>query len=209
MNNIFAEDAVNLTSLPSDKQTRSIAEMARRLVTVNTTISNLKNELAEVEIEKKQLAHIDLPQAFDLVGTDRIGIPDSDVDIVVVPYYHANILTGEYDPDPEPAFNHLEHLGGGDILKTTVAITFGRDEIDNARALITYIENWNGWPSANRPITLRRGTPWNTLTAWLKEYLRDTTDGRPLPNLDLLGATVGRVCKIVARKITAKGKTRK
>lgn len=206
-NNIFAADALDLTSLPSDQETRSITLLAQDLIAVNTRITILKDQLEYAENERKQLAHYLLPDAFDSIGTDRIGVPGANVDIIVVPYYHANILTGDTDPDPTPAFDHLEYLGGGDILKTTVSITFGRGDLRIARDLIAHITNWNGWPSKDRPITLRRGTPWNTLTAWLREYLTDTSDGRPLPNLPLLGATVGRVCKIVARK-TAKGKPR-
>jgi hypothetical protein len=46
--------------------------------------------------------------------------------------------------------------------------------------------------------SVKRGVPWNTLTAWFKaEHKR-----KPLPAkaMELLGATVGRVAKVVKQK---------
>jgi hypothetical protein len=212
---LFAEDAVNITSMPTDDEARSIGDLARELLFVEGEFSRTEAHLDAIRDRRKVLRHIALPDAFDRVGTDRLGVPDSDppLDIVVVPYYHASIPTDEESPNPEPAFDHLEELGAGDLLRTTVAVSFGRGGVEAARDLLDYISRWNS--PEQYTTSLRRGVPWNSLTKWLREYMEDIANpsegdkALPSPDLALLNATVGRVAKIQKRKTTATARRRK
>lgn len=209
---VFATDAATITSVPSTDQVRSIAEGATLLVAATNRVKELEAALDAAKAERKRLAHDVLPPLFDEAGTDRIGLPDDDLDLVIRPYYHASI-GGDMPPDQqEAAFDHVEDLGGGNLLSTVIEIKLNRNQLEEARNLLERLRGMNDLPEGVI-FRLTRGIPWATLTSFLREFferrddvLQSIGEGEEppapydkTPNLELLGATVGRVAKIEKR----------
>lgn len=205
MEDIFAQDAAYIAAAPDDEQLRSVAAGARRLLEIERELEHTRIRLAELQETRRKLSQQELPALFDEVGTDRIGLPDSELDVVVEPYFYANISSSWEEEKRTAAFDHLESLGAGALVRYAVTVSFDRDEIALARDFIAHVQRWNSL--GNRTIETKRAVPWNSLTAWLREYITNPPAINAAPvALDLLGATVGRVCKIVKRAGKRKGK---
>jgi hypothetical protein len=103
----------------------------------------------------------------------------------------------------ERAFGMLEQLEAGDLIKVVVSVVFGRREYAEARKLVERLEKAGYAPQ------IEKNTPWNTLTAWLREQWprlsKAWAEGdKSVPDrtrlLEALGATVGWVVKLKKRK---------
>lgn len=103
-------------------------------------------------------------------------------------YYHANIP----DEHAAEAFAHLQKIGQADLIKSVFTISFGLKESKAAEHFQRSLDK------AGIDYSLKQGVPWNTLTAWLKvEHKRKPLSVRAM---EILGATVGRVVKVVKQK---------
>lgn len=150
-----------------------------------TRIKQINEQLEEIKFKT-------LPDLLDANGIPSLALaPEGNrpgVEISVGPYYRANIAA-EWEPERRAAaFRWLDDNGHGDMIKTIVAVAFGRDQRDEALKFKARVEKAGFLP------VLSEAIPWATLTAWLKgEYERDAI---PKPPLETLGATVGRVVKL-------------
>jgi hypothetical protein len=241
-------------SLPTTAVVTDLTEAGRLLAVATDRVKAAEAELDAAKSERKRLAHDVLPALFDSANADRIGLPDAGLDVVIRPYYHANI-GGDMDPEQkERAFDHVEELGGGDLIATVVEIKLGRGQLKSAeeirsallsapilsrqdvgtlsravmenklsnhqRAILLQILDSCVHVPDGGLVRLSRGIPWATLTSFLREWfdrrdaaLEECAEGQSpaapfdkVPNLDLLGATIGRVAKIEVRP---KRKTRR
>lgn len=187
------ETMFDVSKIPDDERLRLLSSRCQRLALVSDRIDRLKKDLEGLEAEKNKLARHELPDLFDRCHTDRIGVPGEDVDVVVEPIYHANIKSDWPEQQREVGFDSLERCGGGDLIRVTMEVGFGRGELELARAAAEHLKKWNEF--GNREIRISRGVPWNTLTSFVREQIEA---GNPMPMEDL-GATFGRVCKIKKR----------
>jgi hypothetical protein len=138
------------------------------------------------------------------MGQDRIGLPDAAVDLVLEPFYHANIAVDWEPQRREEAFKWLEENGHGDLVKVNVMFSFRKEQLADARWLQTAvkliqaaqaecgIETENTIPDP----TMKMEVHYGTLTAFVREQVEC---GAELP-LEKLGATVGQIVKIKPRK---------
>lgn len=109
-------------------------------------------------------------------------------EVRVEDYYKANI-PGE---TAEQAYAYLKSRKSEDMIKVSYEIGFGLGEAAKAERFQRSLEK------AGIAFSMKRGVPWNTLTAWFREEYKK----KPLPAkaMALLGATVGRVAKVVKQK---------
>jgi hypothetical protein len=171
-----------------------IYERAAEMARLESVIAEKKRELLELEDDRAKLAHVTLPQLFDQVHTDRIGVPGWNADIEMVTYCHASITKEWPDERREEAFAELERVGGDDMIKITVAVPFSKKEFELAAEFLRYVRGWNRL--GGHEVRVEKVVAWNTLTKFVEDLVR-----RKVP-LDLakIGAIVRRECAIAWRK---------
>lgn len=220
----LAREAADVSSAPSDEQIAKLRVKALELVSAEEEVSRLERDLEAAKQRKNALAHKELPEIFNDLGVDNFGLADAGefgVDLQLSPYYKASIQADWDEDKKERAFDHLEEIGGGDLVKTEVKFVLGRGQIELARTIVACIrtlaeameaEGCGDIPQAS----ISKGVPWNSLTSFVKERtaLEQTPDflvlleqaaeadepPPPTMNLEVLNATVGQVVKIKARK---------
>lgn len=193
----LAADAATLPG-PSEDALEKLRKRAVELFDADRRVVAAEAELEAAKDERTRLAQRELPAIFDAAGVDRIGLPEQGADMLVQPYYHASLSAERMEPAAlEAAFDHLEALGGGDLIRTSVIVPFPREGIESARRLLVSLR------AAHPDVRLDRSVPWASLTAFIREiYEADgaSAGNRPPVDLEALGATVARVCKIKLRK---------
>jgi len=184
-----------MSSFVSDDNLLKAQTMALELANLKQEIENTEYHLKEMKSRLNTLAMREIPQFFDDVAkTDLVGVPQAGVNVRIVPYFHANIKSDWPEEQRDRAFNYLETEGYGSIVSVVVSVSFQRGELDKARALELMLRRSN--LGNTNPPKLEMGVPWNTLTALVKEQV---TAGNSI-DLEILGATVGRMAKIEKRK---------
>lgn len=189
------DDKVDMSSFASDDNLIKGRQLAEQFAKLDQEIADLEAALEAKKKERLELQRRTIPDFFDRVlKTDRIGLPESNVDVTVVPYYHANIAADWEEERRTKAFDYLEKSGHGDLISGVMEIKFRRGELKEIRQLMDFIRN-SPFGNTYTPTT-SMGIPWNTLTAFVREQMENS---KPL-NLEVLGATVARQAKIVKRK---------
>lgn len=188
-------ETIDMSSLASDEKLARAREMATELVRLDALVETTETELSSLKEQRLELMRKGIPDLFESIGIDKIGVPSASVDVVVAPYYHANIASDWPEERRTAAFEWLEREGHGDIVKATLQVVFRRDELPLARELEELIRT--AWGSANsHPPQIEMNVSWNTLTSLVREQAEA---GEEIP-LETLGATIGRQAKIKKRK---------
>jgi hypothetical protein len=173
----------------------AVATKAAEARDLEHEISDLEERLKDRKAALRTIYHTELPELLDQAQTDRVGIPASGnmpaVDLRLTPYYNANIWAGWPPERRDAAFKALTDLGHGDLIKTEITVTIPRAERETAQKLINNLTHLGYDPQ------IRQSVHFKTLTAWLKEQFEH---GNPLPPLEVIGAEVGRVVKLIERK---------
>jgi hypothetical protein len=224
MHDLFADDApppLDASQAPTDAAARRVATAARALALADARLARAEALVETVRRRRNDLATRVLPELMDSVGQDRCGLPDMNCDVVVEPFYAAAIRA-DWEPDRrDAAFAHLEELGGGDIVRAQLAVTFAKEDLPAARRLLVIVDEWVMRSEVDAQTSLDLTVHWKTLTSWLAahvEHERAVDPHVPLPqwnasrlNPELLGATIGRKAKVVRRKekTPSRGRRRK
>lgn len=106
------------------------------------------------------------------------------VQVEVKPDVRAGIAAG-WDPERRAqGFAYLDEVGGGDLVRVTVAVSFDRGDRTSASQLASIIrERYRRDPEVKEDVNAQ------TLSAWLRERIRA---GWLPEKLDLIGGYVGR-----------------
>lgn len=191
------------TDAPGEEESRKLTILGRELYSVDTEIQALELKLEERKARKKEIQMRELPEYFRSINQDKLGLPEFDVDLVLEPFYHANIKAEWPDEQRQKAFDYLEARGDGDLIKTVLELQFGRKELWKVRWLLAHIKlladevNKYNEPQLTLPEPyIRMGVMWNTLTAHVRSVIEK---GEQL-DLEILGAEVGQIVKIKPRK---------
>lgn len=134
------------------------------------------------EAEARRLAEEDIPALMQELGVQKIKL-DSGEEIKVELEVYAQI-SRENKP---AAFQWLEENGHGGMIKTEVTVAFGRDELEQAKAVAQSIAEQTGKDAA-----IDRSVHASTLKAWLRERIKA---GAVIP-LELFGARPVNTAKI-------------
>lgn len=175
-----------------------------KLDAIRAKMRELRDEqIVKAELEEKLKAHnirindllwSELPTVMDenLVRSFEIG-PEGNkppLSISIEDYYKANIPAERQ----EEAYAFLKTRKAEDLIKKQFIISFGLGEAKQAEAFERNLVK------AKVPFEVKQGVPWNTLTAWFREEYRKRPVSFKTATLELLGATVGRVAKVVKAK---------
>ena len=155
----------------------TVAGMARAIRDKEAEVADLEQKL---KAEKKVLLKMtdeDLPTMLAEIGLTSMSLDDGS-QISVKPTYGASILV---DNKPK-AYDWLRDNGYDDIIKNTVACTFGRGEDDKASAFKAFAEK-EGYFAEQET-----GIHHSTLRAFVKERVENGDD---FP-MELFGAYVGQ-----------------
>ena len=154
-----------------------IGAVANDIADTDKEISDIEKELKKKKDYKKHLSENVLPNLFAEVGLSELKLADGRL-IKVGNYYGASIK----EDKKEAAFTWFRDNGFGDLVKNQISCSFGRNEDEKARGLVTHL-NDQGYQSSQRE--------WvepSTLRAFIREQHEA---GKQLP-MDLLGAYVGQ-----------------
>jgi len=155
----------------------TVAGMARAIRDKEAEVADLEQKL---KVEKKALLKMtdeDLPTMLAEIGLTSMSLDDGS-QISVKPTYGASILV---DNKPK-AYDWLRDNGYDDIIKNTVACTFGRGEDDKASAFKAIAEKEGYFAEQKTDIHPQ------TLRAFVKERVENGDD---FP-MELFGAYVGQ-----------------
>jgi hypothetical protein len=189
------DDAPDMSSMATDDNIARGKKMARKFVVLDSTIDALEARLKIYKEQRTELARKELPDFFmNTLKTDKIGVPEAGVDVVIEPFYHANIRADWPPEQRREAFDYLEQSGDGDVVSVVLTCTFGRKELAEAKELERLILD-SRFGNTNPPV-LEMGVPWNTLTS----LVRKKFEGGKSVDLEKLGATIGRQAKVKKRK---------
>lgn len=201
------EAAVDASRLPSDSGARRLATMGRRMVELEVLIKDLEAQTKRANMELWDLKTRDMPDLMAEIGQDRVGIPgdpsnpdDPGYDVVLTTRTHANIGSDWEEERRDAAFEHLDELGAGDIVRNSVTVSFGKGQAEQREEWLEKVRGLN--LSFDPPeLVETRTVPWNTLTAWIREQLqRGRTEDQVQIDLPKLGATHGAYADIKRRK---------
>lgn len=172
----------------------SLQDLTRHLVDLMQAREAKGQEIEALDREIYDLSSRLIPDAMDASGVDRVGVPSAGVDVRLENWVRA-VLPKPTEADPAArarAVDWLVEHEYGDLIKSGLTVEFTRGEHNVAvSAAESLKEQFPG-----KKVDLRDDIHHMTYTAFIKERLRA---GDQLP-LDLLGATVGRVAKVVERK---------
>lgn len=152
---------------------------------------------AELETTKKvyqELVTKHIPDQMDQIGTNVFGIPDTDRECRVEPYYHAVMKPETLDEGVE----WLDSHGYGDVVKHSIHVDFDREDAEKAKSIAQRISQMLAEyeVTPDTVVVKSYGVHWKTLTSLVKRLVEEEV---AVP-LETLGATVGRVAKIIKRK---------
>lgn len=214
----IAEEADNVKNIPDDNSISKLRDMAQEFVDAENNVKDLEKQLKAAKEKRLQIARHDLPDFMVEMDTDSIGV--SGVDVVLADFAHANISSDWEKEKRDKAFEHLVDIGGGDLIKATLTIKAGKEQLEsimllrnlielilkapNTKDQYERIEIINDWLAEygysmepiQASINSDLAVAWNTLTSFVKEQVEKGT----VMDLDLLGANVGKIVKIKQRK---------
>lgn len=216
----LAAEAADLTSAPTDEQMAKLRDKCVEMTEADAVVSRLEAELEAAKEKKNLLAHKELPDLFAQMGLDRFGLPDVGefgADVILSPYYKASIPADWPENQKKVAFDHLEEIGGGDLIKVEVKFLLGKGESELARRIADLVESFAAENEVSvPPAAISQGVPWNSLTSFVKErhgkeqgeeflgrVLAAMEEGAEPPvsmDKDKLNATIGQVVKVKERK---------
>jgi hypothetical protein len=180
---------------PRADQLAAVRKKAAELRDLKLEEEQLNERLSAVERRIAEVEQRELPDLFDVAKIRTLGLEAEGnmpaVRIDVRPFYHANISPNWPPERRARAFGWLEAEGHGDMIKNEFRVSLGRGEEKAAKRLeaalaklgVEYVRN--------------KGVQWNVLTAFVREQVEKHNAAPPL---DVLGATISRVAKIVKEK---------
>src|SRR5215207_735352 len=143
----------DLLELVEEDVNRPVSEdKLDRLKAMGVEVMQVKNEITQLEkvLQEKQakfqrLVSNEMPALFEETRTDRLGLPEYDIDLVLTNYYHANIAADWPEERREAAFAWMEEQGHGDLVRVIVSVTFGKQELSEAKMLAEHLRTKFGY----------------------------------------------------------------
>lgn len=173
----FEEASATAVEKVSQQGLGSVAEIARAIRAAEDRIANVEEQLKEYKKELLKLTDEDLPAMLQELGLSSFSLDDGS-NVEVKPTYGASIKV-----DNRPAaFEWLREHGYDDIIKNTVACSFGRGEDDRASAFAAFAEREGYFAEQKTEVHPQ------TLRAFVKERV-EAGDEFPM---ELFGAYVGQ-----------------
>ena len=175
MNELINQMAKDAESVSEDNMGK-IGAVATDIAETDKEITDLEDQLKKKKDYKTKLSEEVLPSLFSEVGLSELKLADGRK-IKVSEYYRAAIKV----ENREAAYTWMRNSGFGDLVKNQVTCSFGRNEDEKARGLMSELNGKGLEPSQ------REWVEPSTLRAFVREQYEK---GKELP-MDLLGAFIG------------------
>lgn len=177
--------------VPADKL-EALQAKAAEMRDLEKEIEDLQATIEEKAKQVWVIAHEELPSLMMDAGVDRIGLPPTGnlpgYDAKMTPFYRANIAASWDQDKRSKAFQYLESIGAGDLIKTEIGVALPREKREEAKQLMVQLASFS--PSVKEAVHP------GTLTSWLKEQLQD---GQSV-DLEIIGGETGTTVKLKPRK---------
>lgn len=185
-------DDSELDVAQDEDATARLAKLVQDMDKKKTAIKQLTDQLETLEAEVKDYERTTIPDLMSQIGTNVFGIPDTDRECRIKPYYHATFPKENIKEAVEWLAEH--ELDG--VVKNTLTIDFPRGSAEEAKEIQRRVHQMLAEYELEAPVTLTYGAHWKTYTAMVKEQHEQ---GVNLP-LGLLNATIGQIATITKRK---------
>lgn len=201
LDTMMQEDAKRELALAPDK----LGFLRKKVVEkrdLDQSILDLEEVLKQKKIERRTMEREILPALFLEAGVPVLGLDAQGnqpaCTYELKDYYHASISSEWDEGRREDAFELLEKLKLGDLIKNVIEVPFGKGENTKFKKCMAAIKKMK------LPFSVKRAVHWGTLTTAVKERYEDK---KPLSDEQLrkLGADVGYVVKMKAPKRERKG----
>jgi hypothetical protein len=167
---------------PTDDERRNLSDLAEDILRDQSAIVRKTTELKVMLEVYRRKTEVDLPDAMRQAGQSEFKLLNGTP--VELKY---TLVAGQLDDYGEGRANlegldWVESHDGASLIRATVTAQFDAKDIEAAREVFEMIRRH---PSANRlkSLNLKRMIPWNSLTSWVGELIRQMKD----PPLELLG----------------------
>ena len=150
-----------------------IVELARQQLRQQALVDDLESSLAAQKERLKEISEIDLPAAMAEAGM-REFVLDTGEKITI----KEDFVVGIPVERREEAYDWLTAHGYGGLIKTEVAVEFGKGDLKKAQALLLELSK------KKYGAKLSRNVMWQTLKAFITEQ---TKTAKKVP-MDLFGA---------------------
>lgn len=185
-------DESELDVAQDEQLSDKLAKLVHEFDTKKKLIADLEKELKVAKEEVKDLEMTTIPDLMSQIGTNVFGIPDTDRECRIKPYYHATFPKDNI----EEAVKYLEDHQLDGVIKNTLTVEFPRGAAEKAKEIQKRVHQMMAEYELDTPVTLTYGAHWKTYTAMVKEQHEK---GENLP-LGLLNATIGQIATITKRK---------
>jgi len=179
----------------SEDKLEVIRAHARRARDIELELVSIEERQKALKNELNALYSKTLVDALDEVHLDKLGLaPEGNLpayDFSLQKFYSANIAAGWDSEKRKAAFDYLEEIGEGDLIKTEIGVPFPREARKDAVAFQQEL-----MARGLQPVT-KEGVHQQTLTAWLKDQIEKQGF---TPDLTKIGGTIGRVVRMKERK---------
>lgn len=182
-----------------------VQEKGQEAITLQNSIAELEDTVSAKKKELTELTRKTLPDLMNGIGIDTLGISDTGYQITLSGFAKAGISADWDDERKEKGFTHLIKMGGGDLIRSDLVVSAGKDSLEFLeKFLMPVVAAVLETHDVGAVVSVKKTVPWNSLTSWVREYeeKRASDDEDTLPELDLdaLGATIGEIVKIKKRK---------
>lgn len=170
---------------------RALCEEFRDL---EAEISDLEDRLKAARSAREQMRTAAIPEQMDVCGVAGIDLlprgnfPAERVE--VRPEVRASIAAAWTDEKKRAAYDYLDGVGSGDLIKTTVTIYFPRERRADAVKLAAELK------PLRVQVDVDEAVHWSTLSKWLRERVAKGLK----TDFEAIGGYSGRTAKVTAMK---------
>lgn len=189
----FLDELPQDTPNTSSDRLRELRDQAATMIDLQHQRDEAQTVIDDLDRRLYELSSRTLPELMADVGLHSVE-PYEGFFIRLKSWYKATLPKAPQDR--ELALVWLREHDAGDLVKTEVAVSFGRGEDNLVGDVVGHLQQYLEEAGVERPVSREATIHWGTYTAWVKERMEA---GETLP-LELLGAKTGRHAIIEDRR---------
>jgi hypothetical protein len=187
---VLAAMAADAPKVSQDKLDR-LREAAVKVRDLDASIVDIETRLSNMKRERSDLVTKKLPDLMDQAGVPGIDLEAAGnlpaVSLKLTPFINANIAASWPEEKRAIAFKWLDESGNGDLIKTTISVSFPREDRATALDVVKDMK------ARGINVDVKDNVMPATLTAWLREIY---AKGGDRPPLDVIGGFIDRIVKV-------------
>jgi hypothetical protein len=158
------------TEAVSADSLKELNRLAKQLIEADAAVEAAEQALKDAKLAARKLREDEIPDYMQEIGITKVTLDSGDS------ISYKDDIRLEWDDEKRAkAFKWLEANDYGGLIKTTVAATFGKGELEQAKELFTQLSE------AGHSAELDRDVHYQTMCAFLREQVEA---GSPIPMED-------------------------